>query len=394
MLNAPSITDNYDHAKDLKIKIYNNIDSLEEIQDHWNELLSEAVFPNIFLTWQWINSWWKFFGKDQQLYIAVFEVKSSLIAILPFQICSISYFPGIKFRKACLIGDGRIVSPDYLGPIIREGSTEYIPDIINVIRGVLSETRIVQFSSINIKDQSIEKIISALTADFPIFFEANDTCPIATFSGNYEEYFKNLSNTSQKKLNRKMKKAEKELDVRFECLSSEDCAQDILCLIKQIFKNSTRGKSGGFSFSIPQYQDFHREIIPSFARAGWLRFFILYFNNEPVCYIYGYYYNKIFWFYQTSFDLKYSKFAPGLIAFQLAIKHLIMEGAEQFDFLRGDEPYKFLFSDKQNSLCTITFFRNKGIYYFFFKTFKAIKMLKHKLITKLLKLSTNEKNNN
>ena len=45
-------------------------------------------------------------------------------------------------------------------------------------------------------------------------------------------------------------------------------------------------------------------------------------------------------FYKTGYDKDWSKYGPGRRIMARAIKGAIDEGATEFDFLRGDEPYK------------------------------------------------------
>ena len=45
-------------------------------------------------------------------------------------------------------------------------------------------------------------------------------------------------------------------------------------------------------------------------------------------------------FYTTGYDATWSKYGPGRRVMALAIRGAIDEGASEFDFLRGDEPYK------------------------------------------------------
>ena len=74
---------------------------------------------------------------------------------------------------------------------------------------------------------------------------------------------------------------------------------------------------------------------------GWLRLFVLRLNGEPAASLYAFRYNHVFYFYQSGFDPAYGKYSVGLVTMALSIKAAIEEGAEEYDFLRGDERYKF-----------------------------------------------------
>src|SRR5262249_16659498 len=57
--------------------------------------------------------------------------------------------------------------------------------------------------------------------------------------------------------------------------------------------------------------------------------------------LYGLRYGPIFYFYQSGFDPAYRKYSVGVATMGLSIKTAIEEGASEYDFLHGDEEYKF-----------------------------------------------------
>jgi CelD/BcsL family acetyltransferase involved in cellulose biosynthesis len=57
--------------------------------------------------------------------------------------------------------------------------------------------------------------------------------------------------------------------------------------------------------------------------------------------IYCYYYNGVYSYYQSGRDLRYSKYHIGLVLMNKVIEEAIKEGAVIFDFLTGDESYKY-----------------------------------------------------
>ncbi len=57
------------------------------IQYQWNQLLKESDNDNIFLTWEWVYTWWEVFGGESELFIiTVKNDKGDLIGIAPLHI--------------------------------------------------------------------------------------------------------------------------------------------------------------------------------------------------------------------------------------------------------------------------------------------------------------------
>jgi CelD/BcsL family acetyltransferase involved in cellulose biosynthesis len=57
--------------------------------------------------------------------------------------------------------------------------------------------------------------------------------------------------------------------------------------------------------------------------------------------VYGFRYRDTFFFYQSGFDPRLARASVGLLAVGLSIKAAVEEGAREYDFLHGDEAYKF-----------------------------------------------------
>ena len=116
---------------------------------------------------------------------------------------------------------------------------------------------------------------------------------------------------------------------------------------------STRARGRSDAFHTPSLVNFHREIAQIARARGWLRLFILRLNGAPAAGLYGLLYKRKFYFYQSGFDPAFEKWGVGSVTMGLAIQYAIEEGAEEYDFLHGDEPYKRHWAREQRALSRI-----------------------------------------
>jgi hypothetical protein len=75
--------------------------------------------------------------------------------------------------------------------------------------------------------------------------------------------------------------------------------------------------------------------------------------------MYGFSVGRNFFFYQSGFDPAYSRFSVGTLLLGSAIQASIQTGHSKFDFLRGAEPYKRLWTDNSSQLCTVRLFDDR-----------------------------------
>ena len=43
------------------------------LRDDWNALLCRSAADNIFLTWEWLHTWWEHFGSNKNLLLLAIE---------------------------------------------------------------------------------------------------------------------------------------------------------------------------------------------------------------------------------------------------------------------------------------------------------------------------------
>jgi CelD/BcsL family acetyltransferase involved in cellulose biosynthesis len=99
---------------------------------------------------------------------------------------------------------------------------------------------------------------------------------------------------------------------------------------------SERGGADG----LDGLEAFHEVMTRIALERGWLRLFVLSLDGMPAAALYGFRYRRVFYFYQSGFHPRFRNASVGVVALGLAIKSAIEEGAAEFDFLHGAEPYK------------------------------------------------------
>jgi CelD/BcsL family acetyltransferase involved in cellulose biosynthesis len=102
---------------------------------------------------------------------------------------------------------------------------------------------------------------------------------------------------------------------------------------------SNRGQDG--VFADPRVQQFHARALPALAAQGLVRLYSVIIRDKVVAVYYGFQHGNRAYAYLEGYDPQFSKFSPGNLVIAHAIDCAIREGAAEFHFLRGEEPYKF-----------------------------------------------------
>jgi CelD/BcsL family acetyltransferase involved in cellulose biosynthesis len=116
------------------------------------------------------------------------------------------------------------------------------------------------------------------------------------------------------------------------------------------------GRGGSTTFITPALRAFHDEVTRRALDRGWLRMFVLRVNDTLAAVMYGFMYNRRFYFYQHGFDDRYQQHSIGLVVMGLSVRAAIDEGADEFDMLWGVEPYKWLWARETRELRKVQLF--------------------------------------
>jgi CelD/BcsL family acetyltransferase involved in cellulose biosynthesis len=88
-------------------------------------------------------------------------------------------------------------------------------------------------------------------------------------------------------------------------------------------------------------KDFHRDLVVRMAEAGLLRFDELWAEGACRASIYGLDDGRRYSFYNSGYDPAWANLSPGLVLLGLSIESAAGRGIARYDFLRGEEAYKF-----------------------------------------------------
>ncbi len=103
----------------------------------------------------------------------------------------------------------------------------------------------------------------------------------------------------------------------------------------------------------------YRSVFRSCLESGCLWLDILWERDAPITGLLAFLdrERRSFCFYITGFDQRYAALSPGTVIVAHAIREAIGNGYRVFDFLRGDEPYKFSLGARLRQTENVTIFR-------------------------------------
>jgi CelD/BcsL family acetyltransferase involved in cellulose biosynthesis len=89
---------------------------------------------------------------------------------------------------------------------------------------------------------------------------------------------------------------------------------------------------------------FFKAVVVELAQAGWLKLFFIEINGIKAAALLCFDYSNEFLVYNSGYDPEqFADLSPGNVLVSYSIQEAIRLGRRRYDFLRGDEVYKFRF---------------------------------------------------
>lgn len=332
----------------MKIQTIRTTDELLSLGDEWNALLRTSVSDCVFLTHEWLSVWWKHLAEGRRLSILTARDGGELVGILPVAERPPQYSRMMP-RVLEFLGSG-VIGSDYLDAIAAPSRER---EVAAAFAEALDERGVMlQLSNMRAGSGMAAALTQELQRNRWTTEEKKlNVCPFINLTGHsWESYLGSLGPHVRKGIKRCLRNLPKSFDYRVECIQAPEDARRGLDITMELHrKRWTEGRKSD-AFQDGAVTAFHQEFVERAAARGWLRLLVMYLDGTPAAALYGLVYGPKFYFYQSGFDPAFGKHSVGVATMALAVETAIHEGMAEYDFLHGDEEYKFHWAHETRDL--------------------------------------------
>jgi len=323
----------------MNIEVVEDAKAFEDLRAEWNSLLRASISDSVFLTHQWLSSWWRHLSDGRRLSVLLARENGNLIGILPVA-CRPPQYARMMPTMLEFLGSG-VIGSDYLDLIAKQGREA---DVSSAFAAYIhGRGTMLQFSQLRTGSCVVSQLVKGLQDyQWTAVHTKLNICPyIDLTSLTWDGYLANLGSSVRKNINRYLRLLPSTFEMRVACANAVSEVDDALDILIDLHRKRWGTTGLSEAFQTTDVITFHREFARLAAAEGWLRILVLWLNGKPAASLYGLRYGPTFYFYQSGFDPAFSKHSVGVATMGLAIKTAIEEGALEYDFLHGDEEYKF-----------------------------------------------------
>lgn len=325
-------------APAVSMEMVDDIGAFARLAPDWNELLAASESDGLFLTWEWMFTWWRHLSKGCKLQIIVLRSGGTLIALAPLALRRASFLGVPPVATLQFLGSG-VAGSDYLDLIVRRGHEAEA--IVTLSERLSSWGRGLAFMRMLPGSHAAALVSGLRERRWRAWQGPREECPFVSLRGeSFESYLGSLGSEHRYAFRRKLARIERSREPSFELVHTEPERQRALATLFELHAMRWRARGDAGAFSSQSLRAFHDDVSRLALAEGWLRLWVLRFGSKPVAALYGFLRRRTFYFYQAGFDPAFSKDSVGLVMLGVAVRAAMEEGADELDLLHGTEGYK------------------------------------------------------
>ena len=346
---------------EVRIRVFTESAELESLSSLWDGLLQKCGDEkSIYLTHEWVTTWWRHFGKDKRLNILLAEKDHQSVGIIPLM--KTEYKIGFLSLHALeTIGS---VNCNLVWLVLPESRDEVMTAFLSYLEEELAKSKLVLRLTL-VPDDSrfldmLKGRVEPISKGLAVNVKFKTLAPFVSLPSTWEELYRSFSQNRRWVLRKKLRILEKEHSVEFQYYTPDDMLNRLSEFI-ELHQRRWQSVNVNGVFSNDGMKEFYKDIAIRFHEKNWLHFSFLNIDGAMASGEFGFIYNGKLYGGTAGRDIKYSKYSIGHLHYMFVIKDAISRGLREFDFLKGDEPYKFYWTKTARKYMSILII-NKGIF--------------------------------
>lgn len=343
-----------------QIRIIKTTPEFEALKYPWQDLLQTCETNTIFLTWEWLFTWWRNFNQGKRLFIlTVWEHRQRLVGVAPFFSCHRHFGRSEKVSLHFL--GSRQVAGDFLDFII---APENQAAIYKVIFQYLEKLNwdFIELNDLSGFAKSYDYLKAwCLRRDYYWRLEKKEFCPYVPIQHDYPTYLKRLGKRTRRNIRNFERCLFREYQVTFEFTRDDSKKNRLLEKVFALHCLRQQKKQQFSPFLTAPVKAFHRELVSQFNQKGQVLFLQIRAEGQVKAALYLFDDQSRLYIFQGGYDPAYFRKTLNIttVMFARCIEFACREKRESVEFLRGMNDLKAHFTRQVRLNHTVFIARSK-----------------------------------
>jgi CelD/BcsL family acetyltransferase involved in cellulose biosynthesis len=321
--------------------VFRNFSEIEPLAADWNSLLAESITHVPFLRYEYLSAWWARRGggewPEAELSVVLARSDGRLVGIAPL------FFAKNRAGDPALLLLGSIEISDYLDLIVRP------PDLTAFVSGLLeflaqsepSTWRALDLHNLPEASPTLPVLKAEAERRGWIFTQQQTYhAPSIPLTGDFETYLSGIDKKQRHEVRRKMRRAEESgRGVRWYIVSDKSTLENE---VEAFLGLMAEDPENAAFLTAPMREQMHLTCRAAFEQ-GWLQLAFLEADGQKAAGYLNFDYLNCIWVYNSGLDRRFMELSPGWVLLGYLLEWANQNQRLEFDFMRGDEEYKYRF---------------------------------------------------
>lgn len=317
-------------------KVYVTRISLAQFEEVWlkHQYLWQEAGP--FITPAWLTAWWSCFAGENELLLLCVSRNDEVLGVAPFM---------VQGEVARLVGSEDVC--DYLDIVVLP---EHNEAIFTALLSYFKKNEITELILEPVRmTSSVMKNFVPFARDYgcEVEIDTKNVTVKMELPASWDEYLAVLSKKQRHEVRRKFRRFSEAGSVATNIIKEMDEAAPAMDRFFRMFRESRKDKD---SFMTSERELFFRELAQQLARAKMLYMLEIYINGSAAAMVFCVNLGSTTYLYNNGFNPEFSSTSVGVISKLMTIRQSIEAGVQHYDFLSGNEHYKFQLGGAEEKL--------------------------------------------
>jgi CelD/BcsL family acetyltransferase involved in cellulose biosynthesis len=323
---------------------------LEELGSEWRALAIGR--GNAFLTPEWFAAWNAHYGGEHTPFVPVLRDRDGgLRGLLPLAL------PNAGHPRVCRLAGANL--GDRFQPVCSPGDEVAVATAAGeALADAPRLWTVVSLDHVQLDEPWVQALGAATGRRLSTRSRVAAPLPLIELASHesWDAYLGTRSSNFRQQVRRFGRRAARDAEVRVRRTESADQLEADMATFFALHDQRFTGR-GGSSLSAERARRFHLDFARAALEQGWLRLWLLELDGRPAAAWYGWRLGERYSYYNSGFDSAFAALSPGLVLISAVIESAFEEGASVFDFLLGEESYKYRFADSEQTVSDVTLAR-------------------------------------
>ncbi len=325
----------------------------DNLEADWNQLVDQNQINVPFLRYGYLHTWWQTQGggewPESRLVLVTAHQNGHLVGIAP-----LFYTPNHQGQPRLMLL-GSIEVSDYLDLI---AAPAHLDAFVDALLPFLAQAGLPNWTSLDLYNlfDSSPSLASLRQSASRVGWAGQEErvyhCPYIPIPGDWETYLAGIDKKQRHEIRRKIRRLESaEVANRWYIVTDADTLDAEIDAFTALMEQD----EDKVLFLTPKMRTFMRDVVHWAFREDLLHLAFLEIGGKKAAGYLSFHYLNRLWVYNSGINRAFNEFSPGWVLLGYQLQWCNEKGIEAFDFMRGDEDYKYRFGAIDRYLLRLTF---------------------------------------